>query len=147
MVKICDTTTYPDSNESIFSKHFESYPFPLSPFQKHSIEGIVQGSNILITAHTGCGKTLPAEFAIEYFVSQGKKVIYTAPIKALSNQKFYEFQKKFPHISFGILTGDIKTFSLQKHTDCEMSKNDLQLRENFTEKDIEYELKYLVRHH
>jgi len=108
MVKNCDTTTYPDSNESIFSKHFEPYPFPLSPFQKHSIEGIVQGANVLVTAHTGSGKTLPAEFAIEYFVSQGKKVIYTAPIKALSNQKFYEFQKKFPHISFGILTGDIK---------------------------------------
>ena len=62
-----------------------------------------------VTAHTGSGKTLPAEFAIEYFASKGKKVIYTSPIKALSNQKFYEFTQKFPHISFGILTGDIKT--------------------------------------
>lgn len=108
MVKICDTSSYPDSNESKFSKFFEPYSFPLSPFQKHSIEGIVEGAHVLVTAHTGSGKTLPAEFAIEHFVSQGKKVIYTAPIKALSNQKFYEFQKKFPHISFGILTGDIK---------------------------------------
>lgn len=108
MVKICNTSSYPDSNELEYSKHFESFPYPLSPFQKHSIEGIVNGAHVLVTAHTGSGKTLPAEFAIEYFVSQGKKVIYTAPIKALSNQKFYEFQTKFPHISFGILTGDIK---------------------------------------
>ena len=52
--------------------------------------------------------TLPAEFAIEYFKKQGKKVIYTGPIKALCNQKLYDFRKKYPHISFGILTGDIK---------------------------------------
>jgi antiviral helicase SKI2 len=81
----------------------------LSSFQKFAIESIVEGNHILVTAHTGSGKTLPAEFAIEYFVSKGKKVIYTSPIKALSNQKFYEFTQKFPNISFGILTGDIKT--------------------------------------
>jgi len=61
-----------------------------------------------VTAHTGSGKTLPAEFAIEYLVGKGKKIIYTSPIKALSNQKFHEFSEKFPNISFGILTGDIK---------------------------------------
>jgi superfamily II RNA helicase len=52
--------------------------------------------------------TLPSEYAIEKFCNEGKKVIYTSPIKSLSNQKFYEFSKKFPEISFGILTGDIK---------------------------------------
>jgi antiviral helicase SKI2 len=73
------------------------------------MEGIVGNNHVLITAHTGSGKTLPAEFAIEYWVGEGKKVIYTSPIKALSNQKFYEFRLKFPHISFGLFTGDIKT--------------------------------------
>ena len=87
---------------------FSEYPFELSDFQKYAIKAIVEGDHILVTAHTGSGKTLPAEFGIEYLVSRGKKVIYTSPIKALSNQKFYEFTKKFPHISFGILTGDIK---------------------------------------
>ena len=62
----------------------------------------------MVTAHTGSGKTLPAEFAIEYFISKGKKVIYTGPIKALINEKFYNFTQKFPHITFGIITGDIK---------------------------------------
>jgi len=108
MVKIC-SNSYPCSNEEIYSQYFDKYPFPLSSFQKFAIESIVEGNHILITAHTGSGKTLPAEFAIEYFASRGKKVIYTSPIKALSNQKFYEFTQKFPHISFGILTGDIKT--------------------------------------
>ena len=108
MVKIC-STSYPVSNEEQYSQYFEKYPFPLSSFQKYAIESIVEGHHILVTAHTGSGKTLPAEFAIEHFVKNGKKVIYTSPIKALSNQKFYEFTQKFPHISFGILTGDIKT--------------------------------------
>jgi len=88
--------------------HFDAYPFGLSAFQKYAIEGIVYGKNILITAHTGSGKTLPAEFAITFFTKKRKKVIYTSPIKALSNQKFHEFSQKFPDISFGLLTGDIK---------------------------------------
>jgi superfamily II RNA helicase len=108
MVKIC-SNSYPVSDEDKYSQHFEKYSFPLSSFQKYAIEAIVEGNHILVTAHTGSGKTLPAEFAIEHFASKGKKVIYTSPIKALSNQKFYEFTQKFPHISFGILTGDIKT--------------------------------------
>jgi superfamily II RNA helicase len=84
------------------------YPYPLSDFQKYAIDGIMKGHHVLVTAHTGSGKTLPAEFAINYFTNKNKKVIYTSPIKALSNQKFYEFTKKYPHISFGLLTGDIK---------------------------------------
>ena len=80
----------------------------LSDFQKWAIKAIVEGDNVLITAHTGSGKTLPAEFAINYFVKQKKKVIYASPIKALSNQKLYDMRRKFPHISFGILTGDCK---------------------------------------
>jgi superfamily II RNA helicase len=106
MVKLC-TESYPCNSK--YQPHFEKYPFELSNFQKYAIESIIEGGHVLVTAHTGSGKTLPAEFAIEHFVSQGKKVIYTSPIKALSNQKFYEFTNKFPHISFGILTGDIKT--------------------------------------
>jgi len=108
MVKICDNT-YPKNNEDKYSEYFEKYSFPLSSFQKYAIEAIVEGQHILVTAHTGSGKTLPAEFAIEFFIGKGKKVIYTSPIKALSNQKYYEFTKKFPNISFGILTGDIKS--------------------------------------
>ena len=106
MVVLC-TSDYSNEDPNV-THHFDTFPFPLSDFQKYAIQSIVEGNHILVTAHTGSGKTLPAEFAIEHFVAQGKKVIYTSPIKALSNQKFHEFTKKFPHISFGILTGDIK---------------------------------------
>ena len=112
MVKICDTSIYPEANDVKYAKYMTSFGFPLSPFQKHAIEAIVEGHHVLITAHTGSGKTLPAEFAIQHFTQSDaprKRVIYTSPIKALSNQKYYEFSKKYPHISFGLLTGDIKT--------------------------------------
>jgi antiviral helicase SKI2 len=52
---------------------------------------------------------MPAEFAIDFFHSKGKKSIYCSPIKSLSNQKFYDFTQKYPHISIGLITGDIKT--------------------------------------
>jgi superfamily II RNA helicase len=105
MVVVCKET-YNDSN---YSPYFELFPYELSDFQKYAIKGIVEGNHVLVTAHTGSGKTLPAEFAIRHFVSNKKKVIYTSPIKALSNQKFYEFTLKYPDISFGLMTGDIKT--------------------------------------
>jgi len=92
----------------MYEQYYNQYPFPLSTFQKYAIEGIIKGEHVLITAPTGSGKTLPADFAITHFTSLGKKVVYTTPIKALSNQKFYEFSQKYPDISFGILTGDIK---------------------------------------
>jgi superfamily II RNA helicase len=80
----------------------------LSEFQIQAIKSIENGHHTLITAHTGSGKTLPAEYAIKYFTERGKKVIYTSPIKALSNQKYAEFTKKFPSLQVGILTGDNK---------------------------------------
>lgn len=106
MVVLCESS-FP--NNSKYESYFEWFHFPLSDFQKYSIKAIIDGNHSLVSAPTGSGKTLPAEFAIKYFTNQGKKVIYTSPIKALSNQKFHEFSLKFPDISFGLITGDIKT--------------------------------------
>ena len=100
---------YPEDRESMYQDHFSTFGFELSDFQKHAIEAIVDGHHILVCAPTGSGKTLPAEFAIRHFTSLGKKVIYTSPIKALSNQKYHEFSRKFPEIQIGLCTGDIKT--------------------------------------
>ena len=109
MVVVVSTSQYPFELEQQYAAHFALFGFPLSPFQKHAIQALVEGNHVLITAHTGSGKTLPAEFAIQHFVrNQQKKVIYCSPIKALSNQKFYEFQQKYPDVSFGLLTGDNK---------------------------------------
>jgi len=105
MVIICNKSFDDNTNYNKYFNYFTD--FELSDFQKWAIKSIVDNDHILITAHTGSGKTLPAEFAIQYYVKQGKKVIYTAPIKALSNTKLYDLRIKYPDISFGIITGDI----------------------------------------
>lgn len=107
MVKVCSLTNYPKENK--YNEYFEQFQYPLHIFQKWAIEGIVEGQHVLVTAPTGSGKSLPAEFSLDYFVSKGKKVIYCSPIKALSNQKFHDFSLKYPHLRIGIVTGDIKT--------------------------------------
>ena len=105
MVILCNTKFNENAD---YQNHFDMFPtINLSDFQKWAFKSIVDNQHILVTAHTGSGKTLPAEFAIQYFVAQGKKVIYTAPIKALSNTKLSDLRAKYPHISFGIITGDI----------------------------------------
>lgn len=108
MVNIC-SLIYPKSNEAEYKKYYEKYPYELHDFQKWAIEAVVTGNHVLITAPTGTGKSMPAEFALDFFHSKEKKTIYCSPIKSLSNQKFYDFTKKYPHISVGIITGDIKS--------------------------------------
>ena len=107
MVVIC-SEIFSKGEQKKYESYFETFPYPLSDFQKHSIKAIADGNHSLVTAATGSGKTISADFAIQHFVKQGKRVIYTSPIKALSNQQFYNFSRKYPDISFGIFTGDIK---------------------------------------
>jgi superfamily II RNA helicase len=108
MVFICPSE-YPAEKHSKYAEYFAAFHYELSHFQKYAIEAIVEGNHAITSAPTGSGKTLSAEFAIRHFVAQGKRVFYTTPIKALSNQKYYEFTNRYPDIQFGLLTGDIKT--------------------------------------
>ena len=86
--------------------HFE---YELDAFQKEGVYRIYKNENILITAHTGSGKTVLAIYAIAHCLKKNKKVIYTSPTKSLSNQKYAEFIEKFGNNgSIGIMTGDIK---------------------------------------
>jgi superfamily II RNA helicase len=107
MVKVC-SNNYPKLNELQFSNYFNNFSHSLHDFQKWSIEATVLGNHSLVCCPTASGKTLCGEFALDFFHSKGKKVIYTCPVKALSNQKFHDFTHKYPHISIGILTGDLK---------------------------------------
>ena len=81
------------------------FEFTLDSFQKRSIIRLEQEKNILVCAHTSSGKTLVAEYGIALGKRKNKKVIYTSPIKALSNQKYCDFKKKFKDV--GIITGDV----------------------------------------
>ena len=109
MVKICDLV-YPVKNEQQNKEYFDQYTerYGLHDFQKWSIDATINGHHVLACAPTGSGKSLCAEFAIDFFWKKGKKSIYCSPIKSLSNQKYYDFQRKFPSISIGLVTGDIK---------------------------------------
>ena len=81
-------------------------PIQLDPFQKEAVEWIEKEHSVLISAPTGAGKTLIAERAIEKALSHGESVIYTAPIKALSNQKYRDFRASYGD-RVGILRGDV----------------------------------------
>lgn len=78
----------------------------LDPFQTEAINSVKEDRSVLVSAPTGAGKTIIAEFVIKKCLDEGRNVIYTAPIKALSNQKFREFNGIFPG-EVGIITGDV----------------------------------------
>src|SRR2546425_1132928 len=84
------------------------YSFPLDDFQVEACQAIAGGSSVIVSAPTGAGKTLVAEFAIHLALEAGQRIAYTTPLKALSNQKFADFTRAFGEDVVGILTGDVK---------------------------------------
>ncbi|CAG9862000.1 unnamed protein product [Phyllotreta striolata] len=83
----------------------KEYPFKLDPFQKECILCIDNNQSVLVSAHTSAGKTVVAEYAIATSLKYKQRVIYTTPIKALSNQKYREFLDQFKDV--GLVTGDV----------------------------------------
>ena len=81
--------------------------YVLDDFQKEAIQHIDNNNSVVVSAATGTGKTLIADYVIDKFFKQGKHVVYTAPIKALSNQKYREFKESFGEENVGIITGDV----------------------------------------
>ena len=81
--------------------------FILDQFQIDAIEAVKRHNSVIVSAATGTGKTLTADFVIDRFLKQEKRVIYTSPIKALSNQKFKQFKKEYGAENVGIMTGDV----------------------------------------
>lgn len=81
-----------------------TWPFELDPFQKVSIASIERNESVLVSAHTSA-ETVVAEYAIAQSLKNNQRVIYTSPIKALSNQKYREFAQEFGDV--GLMTGDV----------------------------------------
>lgn len=80
--------------------------FTLDKFQVDAISAIENNHSVVVSAATGTGKTLIADYIIDKAIREGKRVIYTAPIKALSNQKFRDFRTDYGN-RIGLLTGDV----------------------------------------
>ncbi|XP_052739797.1 exosome RNA helicase MTR4 isoform X3 [Bicyclus anynana] len=83
----------------------KQYSFILDPFQNEAILCINNLQSVLVSAHTSAGKTVVAEYAIALSLKNNQRVIYTTPIKALSNQKYREFSEEFHDV--GLITGDV----------------------------------------
>ncbi|PYO52763.1 MAG: hypothetical protein DMD84_08485, partial [Candidatus Rokuibacteriota bacterium] len=91
-----------------FERFRAKFPFPLDDFQVEAIGAIEADQSVIVSAPTGSGKTLVAEYAIQCALETGRRIAYTTPLKALSNQKFNDFTRAYGADKVGILTGDVK---------------------------------------
>lgn len=82
------------------------FPFELDEFQKQAIAALERGKSVVVCAPTGSGKTLIGEYAIYRALARKKRVFYTTPLKALSNQKLRDFQERIGVAEVGLITGD-----------------------------------------
>jgi len=122
------------------------FPFELSDFQKKAVQAIDNNKHPFVLAPTGNGKTVPAEYSIQKFCRNGKKVIYTVPIKALANEKLEDFKEKYSDISFGIVTGDNSNNST---ADCLIMTTEILWKTIYQQRMIKknYELKDKIKLH
>jgi ATP-dependent RNA helicase HelY len=90
----------------LLDKFSEGYPFTLDEFQRDGIAALIAGRSTLVAAPTGAGKTVVGEFAAWRALREGGKCFYTTPIKALSNQKYFDLGARHGPERVGLLTGD-----------------------------------------
>ncbi|KAH7548405.1 hypothetical protein ACOSP7_032116 [Xanthoceras sorbifolium] len=93
------------SNPAYIGEMAKTYMFELDPFQKVSVACLERNESVLVSAHTSAGKTAVAEYAIAMAFRDKQRVIYTSPLKALSNQKYRELHQEFTDV--GLMTGDV----------------------------------------
>ena len=86
--------------------YLRALPFPADRFQEEAAAALDRGESVVVAAPTGSGKTVVAEAAIAAALARGRRAVYTTPIKALSNQKYYDFCSQYGEGGVGLLTGD-----------------------------------------
>jgi len=79
----------------------------LDGFQEQAVSHLRDGASVLVSAPTGTGKTLVADWIVDQALSDGKQVVYTAPVKALSNQKYRDYCRLHGEENVGLVTGDL----------------------------------------
>lgn len=103
----CSAVQERDAEAPAAQRMAKSFPFALDGFQKACIACVEQCDSTLVAAHTSAGKTAIAEYAIALCCRESARAIYTAPLKALSNQKYRALSEEFGTSKVGLMTGDV----------------------------------------
>lgn len=103
---VVDANSIPKDFDVVIPELAYKFPFQLDTFQKQAVYHLEKGNCVFVAAHTSAGKTVVAEYAIALAFKHMTKVVYTSPIKALSNQKYRDFKNTFEDV--GLLTGDVQ---------------------------------------
>ncbi|OUM68019.1 hypothetical protein PIROE2DRAFT_19938 [Piromyces sp. E2] len=125
--------------EELPEKPAKEYEFKLDLFQKYTINCIERNESALVSAHTSAGKTVVAEYAIAKALQNKQRVIYTSPIKALSNQKYRDFIEKFGDV--GLITGDI---TINPNASCLVMTTEILRSMLYRSNDIIKEISWVI---
>lgn len=115
------------------------YEFELDTFQKLAIIELEKHNNVFVAAHTSAGKTVVAEYAIALSQKHMTRTIYTSPIKALSNQKYRDFKRKFDDV--GLVTGD---FQINMKGSCLIMTTEILRSMLYCGSDVTRDLEYVI---
>ncbi len=90
----------------VLERFYDELDFEPDPYQRDALSSVAAGRSVVVTAPTGAGKTLVADGAVAMTMAAGTRAFYTTPIKALSNQKYFDLLAVYGQESVGLLTGD-----------------------------------------
>ena len=122
----------------------KQYDFELDPFQETSVAVLERDESVMVAAHTSAGKTVVAEYAIAMAFRDKQRVIYTSPLKALSNQKFRELTEEFggdDGSEVGLMTGDV---SINQNATCVVMTTEVLRSMLYRGSDITREVKWII---
>ncbi|KAG7977675.1 hypothetical protein I3843_05G042100 [Carya illinoinensis] len=126
----------PSSSAEPPAKVFE---FTLDPFQSEAIKCLENGESVMVSAHTSAGKTVVALYAIAMSLRNKQRVIYTSPIKALSNQKYREFKEEFSDV--GLMTGDV---TIEPNASCLVMTTEIWRSMQYKGSEITREVAWII---
>lgn len=129
----------PKDYESHVDESILNISFKPDVFQRQAFYFLSREESVFVSAHTSSGKTLVAEYAIALSELSSSRTIYTSPIKALSNQKFYDFKQKFDDV--GIITGDVQVNSKAK---CLIMTTEILRNLIYKNNDLLHNTKYII---
>lgn len=117
----------------------KTYPFTLDAFQQEAVHCLERHESVMVAAHTSAGKTVVAEYAIAMALRDKQRIIYTSPIKALSNQKYRDLQDEFKDV--GLMTGDV---TINPHASCMIMTTEILRSMLYRGSDVSREMAWVI---